>query len=123
MQCARSPTQSPPIRLFLDTFQEENRLKSRIGDVSISPSLSTTAALPKGMQLEDLKPLWSSFTPIASRELPFALTKFLVFDLASDSIADLINGSNLMGDDEIHVGVGGLGLLLSAFAGALAGKM
>jgi hypothetical protein len=74
------------------------------------------------MPLEDIKPLWSSFIPIASRELPFALTKFLVFDLASQSIADFINGSNLLGDGEIQVGVGGLGLFLSAFAGALAGK-
>jgi hypothetical protein len=90
--------------------------------IASASSLSASAILPKGIQLDDIKPLWSSFYPIASRELPFALTKFLVFDLASSSIANLINGSNLLGDDEIQVGVGGLGLLLSAFAGALAGR-
>ena len=86
-------------------------------------SENRSAILPKGIRLEDIKPLWSSFNPIASRELPFALTKFFVFDLASSFIADLINRSNLLGDDEIQVGVGGLGLLLSAFAGALAGRI
>jgi len=50
------------------------------------------------------------------------VTKFLVFDLAAGSIADLVNGSNLLGDgNKIQVGVGSLGLLLSAFSGALAG--
>ena len=44
-----------------------------------------------------------------------------MFDLASGTIADLINGSSLLGDEEIKVGVGGLGLLLSAFSGGLAG--
>ena len=76
------------------------------------------------MQLEDIKPLGSSFNPIVARELPFAVTKFLVFDLAAGSIADFVNGSGLLGDNtEIKVGVGGLGLLLSAFAGAVAGRL
>jgi hypothetical protein len=79
------------------------------------------AIFPTGIQIEDIKPLWSSFLPIISRELPFALTKFLVFDLASETIADLINGSSLLGDEEIKVGVGGTGLVLSAFSGGLAG--
>ncbi len=76
----------------------------------------------EGLQPGDIKPLWSSFTPIASRELPFAVTKFLVFDLASGSIADFLNNSHLLGDEKIQVGVGTFGLLLSAFAGALAGE-
>ncbi len=87
------------------------------------PVSSTSAVLPieTGLQLEDIKPLWSSFNPIFSRELPFAVTKFLVFDLAAGAIADFINGSNML-DDNIQVGVGTYGLLLSAFAGALAGE-
>ena len=89
---------------------------------STSSSASPVAAiLPEGMQLDDIKPLWSSFLPIVSRELPFAVTKFLVFDLSAGSIANLINSANLLGDEKIQVGVGGYGLLLSAFAGALAG--
>lgn len=76
----------------------------------------------QGLQLEDIKPLWSSFNPIVSRELPFAVTKFLIFDLSSGTISDFINNSNLLGDgNQIQVGVGTLGLLLSALSGALAG--
>lgn len=44
-----------------------------------------------------------------------------VFDLAAGNIATFVNGLHLLGDDEIKVGVGTYGLLLSAFAGALAG--
>jgi hypothetical protein len=105
--------------------QEQNRSK-RTNQISIAGA-STTAlqksavVVPARIQLDDIKPLWSSFFPIVSRELPFALTKFLVFDLASGSFADLVNGSSLLGDEEIKVGVGGLGLLLSAFSGGIAG--
>ena len=109
-------------------LKEQNRLKRISGMSSAGTTTTTTtvgmesaAILPTGVQFEDIKPLWSSFLPIVSRELPFALTKFLIFDLASGTIADLINGSSLLGDEEIKVGVGGLGLLLSAFAGGLAG--
>ena len=114
------------VQLTFCMLQSENRLKQHTGGdmpIASASSLSASAILPKGIRLEDIKPLWSSFNPIASRELPFALTKFFVFDLASSFIADLINRSNLLGDDEIQVGVGGLGLLLSAFAGALAGRI
>ena len=114
------------VQLTFCILQSENRLKQHTGgDMSIASasSLSASAIVPKGIRLEDIKPLWSSFNPIASRELPFALTKFFVFDLASSFIADLINRSNLLGDDEIQVGVGVGGLLLSAFAGALAGRI
>jgi len=115
-----STTENQDVKKVLDDFVEENRQKRRIGGAA--PIASAAAAeLPTGIQLEDIKPLWSSFTPIVSRELPFAVTKFLVFDLAAGAIANLINSSNLLGDNEIQVGVGGLGLLLSAFAGALAG--
>jgi hypothetical protein len=120
-----STTENQGVNKVFTDFIEENRSKRHRGgkmSVASASSLSASAVFPKGMPLEDIKPLWSSFIPIASRELPFALTKFLVFDLASQSIADFINGSNLLGDGEIQVGVGGLGLFLSAFAGALAGK-
>lgn len=82
------------------------------------------AAIDSGLQVEDIKPLWLSFNPIVSRELPFAVTKFLVFDLAAGTISNLINNSNMLGDgNKIQVGVGTLGLLLSAFSGALAGEL
>ena len=85
-------------------------------------TVSSTASSDSKLSAEDIKPLWLSFNPIVSRELPFGVTKFLVFDLAANNISDLINTSNILGDgNKIQVGVGTLGLLLSAFSGALAG--
>ncbi|KAL7534403.1 hypothetical protein ACHAXR_005842 [Thalassiosira sp. AJA248-18] len=108
------------VKAVFDSFVEQNRQQRREGTVPISLA-SSSQSETLSLQLEDIKPLWSSFNPIVSRELPFAVTKFFVFDLAAGSIADLINGSHVLGDNKIQVGVGGLGLLLSAFAGALAG--
>jgi len=119
-----STTENQGVAKVFDEFVEQNRLK-RGATIESTPSASSTpvaALLPAGLQTEDIKPLWSSFNPIVSRELPFAVTKFLVFDLAAGSIANLINSANLLGDDvKIQVGVGGYGLLLSAFSGAIAG--
>lgn len=36
---------------------------------------------------QDLKPLWRGFGPTASRELAFAIPKFLVFDIIAKSTA------------------------------------
>ena len=103
-------------------MQEQNRQKRK--PIGASSSLSSNPAIDLGLQVEDIKPLWLSFNPIVSRELPFAVTKFLVFDLAAGTISDFINSSNMLGDgNKIQVGVGTLGLLLSAFSGALAGEL
>lgn len=86
--------------------------------------MAAAMSFEPAVQIEDIKPLWRSFSPIVSRELPFAVTKFFVFDLAAGSIADFVNGSNLLGDgNKVQVGVGTLGLLLSALSGAFAGKV
>lgn len=101
-------------------MKEQNRQRKNPTKLNPKASPSTGATL----NVEDIKPLWLSFNPIVSRELPFAVTKFLVFDLTAGTISDFINGSNLLGDNnKIQVGVGTLGLLLSAFSGALAGEL
>mmetsp|Transcript_19514 Transcript_19514/g.42090 ORF Transcript_19514/g.42090 Transcript_19514/m.42090 type:complete len:1057 (+) Transcript_19514:108-3278(+) len=107
-----SSVESLGVKKVFQDFVEQNRSKESGVPLTLEA---------EGLQPGDIKPLWSSFTPIASRELPFAVTKFLVFDLASGSIADFLNNSHLLGDEKIQVGVGTFGLLLSAFAGALAG--
>ncbi|KAL3793872.1 hypothetical protein HJC23_002119 [Cyclotella cryptica] len=109
--------------VFFDLV-EQNRLKGNPNAKKHLKSSTVAAAmsLEPSIQIEDIKPLWRSFSPIVSRELPFAVTKFLVFDLAAGSIADFVNRSNLLGDgNKIQVGVGTLGLLLSALSGAFAG--
>ncbi len=83
----------------------------------------------KGQQLKltdleksDFSPLFSGFPKIVSRELPFAVTKFLIFDLAANTLIVLIQNSNPDTSlDPIKVGVGPTGLAISAFAGAIAG--
>eukprot|EP00977_Amphora_coffeiformis_P006272 scaffold1351_cov176-Amphora_coffeaeformis.AAC.6 len=69
----------------------------------------------------DWLPLWSGFAPILSRELPFAVVKFLTFDTIATATITFIN--NQIGDGAlpVQIGVGPLGLGVSAGAGAIAG--
>eukprot|EP00594_Rhizosolenia_setigera_P002136 CAMPEP_0178947006 /NCGR_PEP_ID=MMETSP0789-20121207/4599_1 /TAXON_ID=3005 /ORGANISM="Rhizosolenia setigera, Strain CCMP 1694" /LENGTH=1005 /DNA_ID=CAMNT_0020627057 /DNA_START=427 /DNA_END=3444 /DNA_ORIENTATION=+ len=79
-------------------------------------------------KIQTISPLWGGFSAVVSRELPFAVAKFLVFDLVANAIVYLAN-NNLVssaasggaGGESIQVGVGTIGLAISAFAGALAG--
>jgi hypothetical protein len=106
--------------------KEQNRLKrNQNAKTNLKTStMAATISFEPAVQIEDIKPLWRSFGPIVSRELPFAVTKFFVFDLAAGSIADFVNGSNLLGDgNNVQVGVGTLGLLMSALSGAVAGRV
>ena len=73
----------------------------------------------KSLRPSDLLPLWKGFAPTLSRELPFALAKFLTFDLLSRAMIQLLNDTE--GAIPIQVGVGPIGLTVSAAAGAVAG--
>ncbi|CAB9515620.1 Mitochondrial carrier protein (Partial), partial [Seminavis robusta] len=70
---------------------------------------------------KDLLPLWSGFAPTLSRELPFAIAKFLAFDVLARLITDVINSQTQEGALPVQVGVGPAGLAVSAIAGAVAG--
>jgi len=69
----------------------------------------------------DVLPLWSGFAPTLSRELPFAIAKFLTFDLIAKALVAFLNSQSEEGALPIQVGVGPAGLAISAFAGAIAG--
>lgn len=69
----------------------------------------------------DWFPLWSGFAPILSRELPFAVVKFLTFDLIATTIIAFINSQIGDGALPVQVGVGPVGLTVSALSGAVAG--
>jgi len=69
----------------------------------------------------DLLPLWSGFAPILSRELPFAIAKFLTFDLIASAVVALLNAQSSEGALPVQIGVGTAGLAISAGAGAVAG--
>ena len=75
----------------------------------------------KSLAPKDYVPLWAGFGPTTSRELAFAIPKFLAFDLIAKGIVGLINSQLGQGALPIQVGVGGAGLAISAFSGACAG--
>lgn len=66
-------------------------------------------------------PLWSGFAPTLSRELPFAVTKFLTFDLIATLVVNFLNARSGEGALPVQVGVGPEGLVISAASGAFAG--
>ena len=69
----------------------------------------------------DLAPLFSGFSKITSQELPFAVTKFVVFDITAKTLIVVIKSVNQDFSEHIEVGVGFTGLAVSAFSGAIAG--
>lgn len=75
----------------------------------------------KTLRLKDVAPLWSGFAPILSRELPFAIAKFLVFDVLATTTVAFLNSQNAEGSLPIQIGVGPTGLAVSALSGAFAG--
>lgn len=90
----------------LDLFLEDKNGAPR-GDAKLKP--------------KDLLPLWSGFSPTVSRELPFAVTKFLVFDILAKDITGLVNAQMSEGAIPVQVGIGTAGLAISAVSGAVAG--
>ena len=75
----------------------------------------------KALTWKDYVPLWAGFGPTTSRELAFAIPKFLAFDIIAKAITGLINSQLGEGALPIQVGVGAAGLAVSAFSGAFAG--
>jgi hypothetical protein len=69
----------------------------------------------------DVFPLWAGFAPTCSRELAFAIPKFLVFDVFAKGISGFVNSQVGSGALPVQVGVGTEGLVISAVAGAFAG--
>lgn len=115
-----------------ETHQHESKLKKRYNTPVTTKrrhEKKTHDDKEKEQQLKltdleksDFSPLFSGFPKIVSRELPFAVTKFLIFDLAANTLIVLIQNSNPDTSlDPIKVGVGPTGLAISAFAGAIAG--
>lgn len=76
----------------------------------------------KKLKPRDLLPLWAGFAPTVSRELPFAIAKFVTFDvIATTAVAWINTQASQDGSLPVQVGVGTIGLSISAIAGAFAG--
>ncbi|KAL7581793.1 hypothetical protein ACA910_022322 [Epithemia clementina (nom. ined.)] len=69
----------------------------------------------------DFLPVWTAFNPILSREIPFVVTKFVAFDVISTSTVAFLNSQAGEGALPVQIGVGGVGLAVSAASGAIAG--
>ncbi|VEU35297.1 unnamed protein product [Pseudo-nitzschia multistriata] len=75
----------------------------------------------RALKFKDYLPLWAGFGPTTSRELAFAIPKFLAFDIIAKALTGLINSQLGEGALPIQVGIGTEGLAISAFSGACAG--
>lgn len=104
------------IAFVLSDFLEEKR-EQRGLNVPIAQMRSFNM---RDISADDIVPLFSGFLPILSRELPFAVIKFFVFDLISNSLCSTINAQPQV-IDPVQVGVGWIGLFVSAISGAAGG--
>ena len=105
-------------------FLKEKNSKSQLSLEVEEIASRSTSRFPtsKDSKFKEYVPLWAGFGPTASRELAFAIPKFLAFDIIAQTITAFINSQLLdEGALPVQVGVGSLGLLVSALSGALAG--
>jgi len=106
-----------------NTHKKDNVAMEKITTSSSSSSamLSSSSSFNiKDIQKDDIMPLFSAFPPIVSRDLPFAIIKFLVLDLVSQFTTTSYY-TYFSPDVKVQVGVGDFGLTISALSGALAG--
>ncbi|KAL3934982.1 MAG: hypothetical protein SGBAC_009411 [Bacillariaceae sp.] len=115
--------ESKPWTEVLKEFLQENgkRHKENGLNTASKDGDEDTESFWDDLKARDLLPLFAGFPPTASRELAFAIPKFLAFDVISKSITGLVNSNAGLGSLPVQVGVGTEGLVISAFAGAIAG--
>jgi hypothetical protein len=75
----------------------------------------------RSLKPKEVLPLWAGFNPTLSRELPFAIAKFLTFDVIAKTLVGFVNAQTAQGALPVQVGSGPLGLAISAASGAVAG--
>eukprot|EP00977_Amphora_coffeiformis_P019850 scaffold7518_cov150-Amphora_coffeaeformis.AAC.2 len=97
-------------------FQEENRDPSETYTNSTDSEIITIGSVA----MHELARLWDAFPKMISRELPFAVVKFIAFDIAAGAIISIIDAKTPLAG-QVQVGSGAVGLAVSAIAGAVAG--
>jgi len=105
--------ENQPLQKVFSSFLEVSRKENGVASTSVDMTLVD-------LKKDDIQPLFSGFVPILSREFPFAVSKFLAFDLVSSILISFIN-SQLQLIEPIEQGIGTAGLTISALSGALAG--
>ena len=106
---------------ILADFVAENRSKSNKNKTEDGLDAMPSVLSLKTISFKDLPPLFAGFPPIASRELAFAIPKFLAFDVLAQNLVKLANAQADPMALPVQVGVGTEGLFISAISGALAG--
>jgi len=119
-----------PVKVVFSDFLKEKRkerntktpkLGKRSSNYNTIDNDSSLIGLTN-LQKEDLQPLFSGFIPILSREFPFAVAKFLAFDLIASTTINIINSLFVGGAEQpVEVGIGTIGLIVSASSGSVAG--
>jgi len=120
----QSTTESNNIPSLVAVYQVEKREEvaksaGKSGSQMLAPTSSENIKL-SDITKDDIGPLFSGFPPIVSRELPFAVMKFLAFDTVATALITLINAQPQI-IEPVQVGAGTIGLTVSAVSGALAG--
>lgn len=111
--------EAKPVTSVLSDFLAEKR-SERLDSKKIHEYSKQISVGGITIAKDDIPPLFSGFIPIVSRELPFAVIKFLVFDLVATAFVSIINAQPQV-IEPVQVGGGTLGLVVSAAAGAIAG--
>mmetsp|Transcript_12115 Transcript_12115/g.22670 ORF Transcript_12115/g.22670 Transcript_12115/m.22670 type:complete len:1052 (-) Transcript_12115:1977-5132(-) len=110
-----------PISTVLSDYLNEKREERAKQEIDVRSGVISFASFTlSNMSKDDIPPLFSGFLPIVSRELPFAVIKFLTFDSVAASLITFINSLPQV-IEPVQVGNGGLGLTISAVSGAIAG--
>lgn len=103
--------------------QEEKRGTSQAcatSEADASSATDTGTLAIRDIRVKELSLLWDAFPKVVSRELPFAIVKFIAFDMAASAIISFIDAQTSIGGN-VQVGSGAAGLAVSAVAGAVAG--
>ncbi len=101
--------------------KNENRRDAKKKQTRDSKLASQQEGSLLSIAADDLLPLWGGFPPTLSRELPFAIAKFLAFDFIANALVGVVNAQAAEGALPVQVGSGTIGLAISAISGAVAG--
>jgi hypothetical protein len=104
--------------------EQEDRSEQQASADSIAPDPTKYGSIAsRSLHWNNVSRLWEAFPKVVSRELPFAVVKFIAFDFSANSIIALLNFAQIpiLSGQQIQVGSGTIGLIVSAIAGAMAG--
>lgn len=78
---------------LVEKREEKSKKTTKSGRQVRAPTVFHSGEMTKLTDItkDDIAPLFSGFLPIVSRELPFAVMKFLAFDTVATLLITLVN--------------------------------